>query len=190
MYSLEIIEAINKKNAKPLTQGATTRVDVTHNRVSVGNQSHIYAKANRDGFSVDDNSSGRQHDELPTERPLPLATRTTESVGWVHRLYFGTDGAIVDKPLDALEATNVEVLDVTRTFLKYRADAIFRLGYSFFELEGRWEGTSEHSFLIEVVTTQRNAYQEDIAKLAQEYKAEFNQKAVLVTHQRVSIDLL
>lgn len=145
-------------------------------------------KANRDyvenSWLDTGEREGRTPSNVPTVEERPSPHREPAYPAWVHRIYFGTGrnaGLAVEKGQDVLEAA--------RTFITYRADRLFD-GYTLSEAHGHWQGESEHTFLLDIITSQRDQYAEAIAELAKLYKARFKQDAVIVTHTKVWTEVL
>lgn len=168
MYSLEVINAINAKDGPKLPQGATVKVDTTHRRLNAIDSQETQSDDGDDG----------QYAELMAERPLS-PHRKPATPAWLHRIYFGTGsnaGSAVEKGQD--------VLDVARSFIFALADRFFE-GYTLYEAQGRWQEETEHSFILEVITSRRDQYQTGIVGLAQLYRDRFKQDVVIVTHTQV-----
>ncbi len=183
MHSLETINAMNAKGAPKQAQGATVKVDTTHRRLNAIESAQDRGALDQLAENDRDHSGDGQYVESVVERPLPPSV-TSAMPAWSHKLYFGT-GRNARVAVEKGE----NVLDVARSFIVTGANSFFQ-GYTLIDSKGFWQGDSEHSFILEVIASRRNQFQDEIVELAKRYRKRFNQDAVIVTHEQVWTEIL
>ena len=190
MHSLETIKAMNAKGAPKQPQGATVKIDTTHQRT----YEPVFGLAKPLPGKSEPTDDDGQYEELLAERPLSpkparrssaeSARRLPASPAWSHKLYFGTG-----RNAELTVGKEQDVFEIARSFITARADVLF-LGFTLTEAIGCWVSESERSFILEVITAKRSQFQDEIVGLAKLYKDRFNQDAVVATHTQTWMELV